>query len=112
LVAGHSNFNAEVSLMDKRHPVRIDVTRVPELYQVQELEDGVRIGASVTHATAISVLNSLVAKHHDSSKAVAFAAVSAQLKRIATTQVRNVAAIGANIGMSTNKQPVASRSSR
>ena len=49
--------------MKQSHPVRIDITRVKELYAVHETDTGLWIGSSTTHSAAIELLHQQAAKH-------------------------------------------------
>lgn len=91
LVAGGTDLSLEHTQMLKPIETLIHTSRVPELRQLEELPNGLSIGAAVTYSTAMPALVS-----H-------WPALTEMLERLGSKQVRNEGTIGGNIG---NASPI------
>jgi xanthine dehydrogenase small subunit len=86
LVAGATDLGLGPSR--DRTPIAeaIDVTRVPELKRIEETTTAVEIGAAVTYAQALPLLERL------------YPTLGTYLRRLGSRQIRNSGTIGGNLG--------------
>ncbi|KAL3874744.1 hypothetical protein ACJMK2_037715 [Sinanodonta woodiana] len=96
LVIGNTEVGVETKLKNMHYPVLIAATHIPELNEIREREEGVRLGASVTLSQVEEVLKECLEKYSEYKTRV-FQAVIEMLRWFAGSQIRNVAAIGGNI---------------
>ncbi|MCE7029146.1 xanthine dehydrogenase small subunit [Jiella avicenniae] len=85
LVAGATDVGLWVTKQYRDLPLLIDVSKVRDLMMIEERQDKIYIGASVTHRAARDVLGSV---HPD---------LSEMLRRFAGYQIRNAGTVGGNI---------------
>ncbi|NDW03830.1 xanthine dehydrogenase small subunit [Jiella pacifica] len=85
LVAGATDVGLWVTKQYRELPLLIDVSKVRDLMMIEERQDKVYLGASVTHRAAQAVLGSI---HPD---------LGEMLRRFAGAQIRNAGTIGGNI---------------
>jgi xanthine dehydrogenase small subunit len=85
LVAGATDVGLWVTKQRRRLKTLIDVTRIAELALLDEGEDGIAIGATVSHRAATASLSRL---HPD---------LGELMRRFASIQIRNAGTVGGNI---------------
>jgi xanthine dehydrogenase small subunit len=85
LLAGATDVGLWVTKQHRSLRVLIDVTRIPELSVLTETEEGLTIGAAVTHRTATEALARL---HPD---------LGELMRRFASIQIRSAGTVGGNI---------------
>ena len=85
LVAGATDVGLWVTKQHRHLKTLIDVTRVKDLAVVEEAEDGLTIGATVSHRDATAALARL---HPD---------LGELMRRFASIQIRNAGTVGGNI---------------
>jgi xanthine dehydrogenase small subunit len=85
LVAGATDVGLWVTKQRRTLKTLIDLTRVEELSRLEETDDGLRIGATVTHRAATDALARL---HPD---------LGELMRRFASIQIRNAGTVGGNI---------------
>lgn len=96
LVVGNTEVGIEMKFKDARYPVLVAVTHIPELNSMQDSEDGLWVGSSVTLSDLMDKMRSVIATRpaHQTS---ACKALLHQLKYFAGNQIRNTASVGGNI---------------
>lgn len=102
IIVGNTELGIETRFKNLQIPTFLCTSHVPDLYQISEFDEGIRIGASVTwtqlNAFVSSVLTTEAAKEQSVVyKYNSLRAISAQLRWFAGNQIRNVAAVGGNI---------------
>jgi xanthine dehydrogenase small subunit len=85
LVAGATDVGLWVTKQHRRLGTLIDITRVEDLAAIDEADEGVTIGALVTHRAATAALARL---HPD---------LGELMRRFASIQIRNAGTVGGNI---------------
>lgn len=82
--------------------VRLNIAKIPELYQVTQTSTGLTIGAATTISNVIDILNSTTA---DAAYQTAhFAQAAKHLGRIASHPIRSVASIFGNVALAVHNQ--------
>ncbi|KAI0562192.1 CO dehydrogenase flavoprotein [Gracilaria domingensis] len=102
LVAGNTEIGVEVKFKNLKAPIWISTTDVPDLKEISELEEGLRIGASVTWARLDNYITDVVRKRRSMNSTKVYQlnslqAIQAQLELFAGKQIRNVGTVGGNI---------------
>jgi len=97
IVVGNTEIGIETKFRNLIYPVIICPTKVFELNQIKQNENGIEIGASVTLSEIKSYLHHLVNDKSLETKTETFKAILSQLKWFAGTQIRNAACIGGNL---------------
>jgi xanthine dehydrogenase/oxidase len=96
LVVGNTEVGIEMKFKAMMYPHLIGTTHVPELNQIEVLEEGLRVGASVPLTTLLKTLRDQIASQ-PAHKTSTFHAVVEQLRWFAGVQIRNTASLGGNI---------------
>lgn len=91
LVAGATDLGLLVTKEHRDLELLVSVAGVPELHEIRETATHLELGAAATYADALAPL----AAYHP--------ALGALVRRIASTQIRNVATVGGNLA---NASPV------
>ena len=95
LVFGNTRVHIETSFQQRNYPCLISLTHIKELQQTTRTDDSLVLGAGVTFSRLKAKLTEWIKDPKDDS---AFCqALLQQLKRFASTQIRNVASLGGNI---------------
>ncbi len=76
----------------------IDVSKVPELHHLEQVADGVLIGAGITLTETMDFLDQVIAEQ-PTDATVGLAEFRRHLDMVANEQVRSVATIGGNLAM-------------
>uniref|UniRef100_A0A8C1ZRH4 Xanthine dehydrogenase/oxidase n=1 Tax=Cyprinus carpio TaxID=7962 RepID=A0A8C1ZRH4_CYPCA len=96
LVVGNTEVGIEMKFKNLLYPVILAPAYIPELNIIQNTQDGIQVGASVTLTVLGDVLRAAV-KKLPAHQTEVFKAVLEQLRWFAGQQIRNVAAVGGNI---------------
>ncbi|KAJ8673551.1 hypothetical protein QAD02_004813 [Eretmocerus hayati] len=96
IVVGNTEVGVEVKVKHFAYPVLIQPTRIEELIKVEETNNGIKIGASVSLTSLESILRDQIRTKHESQTRV-FQSVVNMLHWFAGHQVRNVASVAGNI---------------
>uniref|UniRef100_A0A8C1R587 Xanthine dehydrogenase/oxidase n=2 Tax=Cyprinus carpio TaxID=7962 RepID=A0A8C1R587_CYPCA len=96
LVVGNTEVGIEMKFKNLFYPVILAPAYIPELNIIQNTQDGIQVGASVTLTVLGDVLRAAV-KKLPAHQTEVFKAVLEQLRWFAGQQIRNVAAVGGNI---------------
>lgn len=96
IVAGNSKLGIEIKLMDLFCPILISTNQIFEMNQIEVIENGIRIGASVTILDLELILKDQINKLqvHETRT---FKAILNVLQYFASKQIRSVATVGGNI---------------
>ncbi|GAB0094386.1 Xanthine dehydrogenase [Sergentomyia squamirostris] len=96
IVVGNTEVGIEVNFKNCHFPVLVSTTHVPELTELKEDTEGIKIGASVSLTSLEDFLKQMI-KDRPESKTRIFKAVVTMLHYFAGKQIRNVASVGGNI---------------
>nr|P08793.1 RecName: Full=Xanthine dehydrogenase; Short=XD [Calliphora vicina] len=96
LVVGNTEIGVEVKFKHFLYPVLVNPTKVKEMIDVQELEDSIYFGASVSLMDIDRILRSSIEKLPEHQTRFFQCAVN-MLHYFAGKQIRNVASLGGNI---------------
>ncbi|KAF5273874.1 hypothetical protein FQA39_LY00989 [Lamprigera yunnana] len=96
IIVGNTEVGVEVKFKHFSYPVLIQPVMVPEMTEIRVLENGLRIGASVTLQDMENALKAQI-RVLPPYKTRVFVAIVEMLNWFAGKQIRNVAAIGGNI---------------
>eukprot|EP00178_Gracilaria_changii_P000157 TRINITY_DN1012_c0_g1_i1.p1 TRINITY_DN1012_c0_g1~~TRINITY_DN1012_c0_g1_i1.p1 ORF type:complete len:1382 (+),score=195.51 TRINITY_DN1012_c0_g1_i1:175-4320(+) len=102
LIAGNTEIGVEVKFKNLKAPVWISTTEVPELQDICEEDDGLRIGASVTWTQLDNYVTNAVRERKNMKSETLYQlsslqAIQSQLELFAGKQIRNVGTVGGNI---------------
>lgn len=101
IVVGNTELGIDVRFKDIRVSQYINAAHVPELCAIEEQDDGLRIGSSVTWTQLDEHVSECFSTRSAEGGQVfqlgSLRAVQQQLRLFAGTQIRNVAAVGGNI---------------
>nr|prf xanthine dehydrogenase [Calliphora vicina] len=95
LVVGNTRIGVEVKFKHFLYPVLVNPTKVKEMIDVQELEDSIYFGASVSLMDIDRILRSSIEKLPEHQTRFFQCAVN-MLHYFAGKQIRNVASLGGN----------------
>ncbi|XP_031784418.1 xanthine dehydrogenase isoform X1 [Nasonia vitripennis] len=96
IIVGNTEVGVEVKIKHLMYPVLIQSTAIKELKIIEEMNDGIKIGASVTLVEMESALRHQISTKHESRTRI-FGSIVKMLHWFAGHQIRNVAAVGGNI---------------
>ncbi|BFZ19801.1 hypothetical protein BsWGS_22840 [Bradybaena similaris] len=97
LVNGNTEIGIETKFKKITYPVLVSVARIPELCKVQYVEEGVKLGASLSLNRISAELKAAIERIVPEHKTRSFAAVAEMLKWFAGHQIRSVACLAGNI---------------
>lgn len=96
LITGNTEIGVETNMRGFVYPVYIQTNKIPELTSISSMENGVKVGASVTLSELENSLKEQI-KSISEYKTRIFKQILEMLHWFASKQIRNVAAIGGNI---------------
>ncbi|KAG5876925.1 hypothetical protein JTB14_007388 [Gonioctena quinquepunctata] len=96
IVVGNTEVGIEVKFKQMVYPILIQPVQIPEMTTIEEVEEGVKIGASATLADIELFLGQQM-KIHAEHKTRIFRALLKMLHWFAGKQIRSVGALGSNI---------------
>ncbi|XP_078099993.1 aldehyde oxidase 6 [Sander vitreus] len=96
LVIGNTNIGPDIKFKGILHPLIISPTRVLDLFEVTQTPHGVWVGAGCSLTEVRSLLEKLLPQFPE-EKTEVFRALSQQLGKVGSLQIRNVASLGGNI---------------
>ncbi|KAF0560333.1 putative xanthine dehydrogenase [Gigaspora margarita] len=96
LVSGNTRIGIEIKFENIKHDIQIYVGDIPELKSWEFKDDGLSLGANMTIFQVQTVLKE-ACNHYKSHQIQIFKALSENLERFATTQVRNSSTLAGNI---------------
>ncbi|XP_014214853.1 xanthine dehydrogenase-like [Copidosoma floridanum] len=96
IVVGNTEVGVEVKVKRLMYPVLVQPIQIDALKVIEETNDGMKIGASVTLAEMESALTYQINTKHESKTRI-FQSIKNMLHWFASKQVRNVASVGGNI---------------
>ncbi|WZZ45091.1 hypothetical protein YC2023_041350 [Brassica napus] len=97
LVAGNTSTGYYKDERDRHHDKYVDITRIPEMKEIRENQNGVEIGAVVTISKVIAALIEIRVEK-------LFGKLAAHMEKIAARFIRNFGSIGGNLVMAQRKQ--------
>ncbi|XP_045916381.1 aldehyde oxidase 6 isoform X2 [Micropterus dolomieu] len=96
LVMGNTNIGPDIKFKGVLHPLIISPTRVKELFEVTQTQQGVWVGAGCSLSEVRSLLEKLVPQFPE-EKTELFRALIQQLGNLGSQQIRNVASLGGSV---------------
>ncbi|KAL7297372.1 hypothetical protein TKK_0009757 [Trichogramma kaykai] len=96
IIVGNTEVGVEVKVKHFMYPVLIHSSQIKELSIIEETNDALRIGASVTLREMECALKEQINSKHESTTRI-FKSIVTMLHWFAGKQIRNVAAVGGNI---------------
>ncbi|KAF0505922.1 xanthine dehydrogenase [Gigaspora margarita] len=96
LVSGNTRVGIETKFENIKHDVQIYVGDIPELKSWEFKEDGLSLGANLTISQVQDVLKE-ACNYYKPHQIQIFEALSENLKRFATNQIRNISTLAGNI---------------
>ena len=96
LVAGNTSTGYYKDERDRHYDKYVDITRIREMKEIRETQNGVEIGAVVTISKVIAALKEIRVEKM-------FGKLAAHMEKIAARFIRNFASIGGNLVMAQRK---------
>ncbi|GAM28786.1 hypothetical protein SAMD00019534_119620 [Acytostelium subglobosum LB1] len=96
IVVGNTEIGIETKFRNVVYPVIISPTKISELHNITQTENGIEIGSAITLTEIKYYLNDLC-KRVDEHKTRTFRAILSQLRWFAGNQIRNAACLGGNL---------------
>ncbi|CAB0037829.1 unnamed protein product [Trichogramma brassicae] len=96
IIVGNTEVGVEVKVKHFMYPVLIHSSQIKELSIIEETNDALKIGASVTLREMECALKDQIISKHESKTRI-FKSIVTMLHWFAGKQIRNVAAVGGNI---------------
>lgn len=97
LVAGNTSTGYYKDERERNYEKYVDITRIPEMKEIRENENGVEIGAVVSISKVIAALKEIRVEKM-------FGKLAAHMEKIAARFIRNIGSIGGNLVMAQRKQ--------
>lgn len=101
LVAGNTSMGYYKDEREQNHEKYIDITRIPQLKEIRENQNGVEIGAVVTISKVIVALKEIRVSLGTEKM---FEKLATHMEKIAARFIRNFGSIGGNLVMAQRKQ--------
>ncbi|XP_025104164.1 xanthine dehydrogenase/oxidase-like [Pomacea canaliculata] len=96
IVVGNTEIGIETRFKKQLYPVLVSTTHVKELNCIEQVDEGIKVGASVTLAALDNALKDAITSLPEETTRV-FTAFVEMLRWFAGNQIRNVASLGGNI---------------